>query len=326
MPLLMPNFATLLEPLRQDNQPFKVAQIQTLQALFMALYQAQSESGFFSTEVILDDGSLAEREILHIGPFTLLFDGSFLSYSEAVAQPVVSAAPSLALSRAAERLGERSADSGFVLAPIDLSHGAALTAMDTSPTLRDYMAYSGAIGFLIVVLGFTAFTLVVYKIVTLLLCARAVLLQRCTQEINYRNPLGRLMSSASYPTYSKYSEEELEWKLARARLSEISILDYGLSAIKVFIIVAPLLGLLGTVLGILETFQAIAAAAAGDPTVMAQGISQALVTTFLGLSVAIPLLLLYTWAVSLSKGIRETLEQESAYMMAKHLQEKRWKQ
>ncbi len=86
---------------------------------------------------------------------------------------------------------------------------------------------------------------------------------------------------------------------------------------KVLSIIAPLLGLLGTVTGMILTFQQITLFGTGDPKMMAGGISQALVTTMIGLTVAIPLTLLHSWLRDRSKGLIQILEEESAGMVAR---------
>ena len=79
---------------------------------------------------------------------------------------------------------------------------------------------------------------------------------------------------------------------------------------------ATLLGLLGTVTGMIATFQSITLFGTGDPKLMAGGISQALITTVLGLIAAIPLLLLHNFVATRSKDLVQILEERSAGMVA----------
>ncbi len=80
--------------------------------------------------------------------------------------------------------------------------------------------------------------------------------------------------------------------------------------------IAPLLGLLGTVTGMIQTFQAITLFGAGDPKMMAGGISEALVTTMLGLTIAIPLVLLYDTLSNSTRRIIDVLDEQSAGLIA----------
>jgi biopolymer transport protein ExbB len=89
--------------------------------------------------------------------------------------------------------------------------------------------------------------------------------------------------------------ETLESILQEAILRELPRLERGLSPLAIFGAVAPLLGLLGTVTGMIETFNVITVFGTGDPKLMSSGISEALVTTEIGLIVAIPVMLLHTF-------------------------------
>ena len=111
--------------------------------------------------------------------------------------------------------------------------------------------------------------------------------------------------------------ESLELKLGEAILKEMPPLQRGILFIKVISVVAPLMGLLGTVTGMINTFQAITLFGTGDPRTMAGGISQALVTTVLGLVVAIPTVLLHTIVSGRSKSITQVLQEQSAGLVAR---------
>jgi len=86
--------------------------------------------------------------------------------------------------------------------------------------------------------------------------------------------------------------------------------------LKIIAVVAPLLGLLGTVTGMIITFQAITLFGTGDPKLMAGGISTALVTTVQGLCVAIPTVLLHTLVASRARRLNQILEEQAAGMVA----------
>ena len=136
---------------------------------------------------------------------------------------------------------------------------------------------------------------------------------------NDNNPLGRVLRS--YQELPDQIESEvLEAKMDEAVLRELPSLERGQSIIKLFAGIAPLLGLLGTVTGMIATFQAITNFGTGDPKLMAAGISQALITTVLGLLAAIPLLLAHNWVASQSKRLIQLLDEQSAGLMAQSLE------
>ena len=110
--------------------------------------------------------------------------------------------------------------------------------------------------------------------------------------------------------------ETLELKLSESILREVPKLSSRLTLIKIISVVAPLIGLLGTVTGMINTFQAITLFGTGDPKLMAGGISQALVTTVLGLVVAIPMVFIFTLLHTRSRSIINLLQQQSAGIIA----------
>ena len=136
-----------------------------------------------------------------------------------------------------------------------------------------------------------------------------------SEAANKGNPLGRVM--AIYSENPDTDIETLELKLDEAILRETAPLESGLSFIKVLYVVAPLLGLLGTVVGMIATFQMITLFGTGDPRMMAGGISTALVTTVLGLVVAIPLTLLHSFLQGKSKSLIQVLEEQAAGIIAR---------
>jgi biopolymer transport protein ExbB len=130
------------------------------------------------------------------------------------------------------------------------------------------------------------------------------------------NPLGRVLKV--YADNKHVDMETLELKLSEAIIKETPRLQRFLLFLKIISVVAPLMGLLGTVTGMIQTFQAITLFGTGDPTLMAGGISQALVTTVLGLTVAIPMVLLHTIVSGRSRRIINVLQEQSAGIVAQH--------
>jgi biopolymer transport protein ExbB len=135
-------------------------------------------------------------------------------------------------------------------------------------------------------------------------------------KANINNPLGRVLKvHEENPTMDT---ETLELKLSEAIMKEVPKIELGLNLLKIIAAVAPLMGLLGTVTGMIITFQAITIFGAGDPKAMAGGISGALVTTVLGLLVAIPTVLLHTVTNGQAKKVIHVLDEQSTGLIAEH--------
>ena len=133
------------------------------------------------------------------------------------------------------------------------------------------------------------------------------------------NPLGRILGV--YEEHRSGNVDALALKLDEAIMREAPALERYQGILKVFAAVAPLLGLLGTVVGMIITFQQLTLFGTGDPKLMAGGISQALMTTVLGLVVAIPLVLLHSVVSSTSHALVEILEEQSAGLIARRAEE-----
>ena len=158
-----------------------------------------------------------------------------------------------------------------------------------TPSLSERVQQGGLVGYVIIALGIAGLALVAERLVSLGLVGSKIKAQIGQEKADTGNPLGRVL--AVYEANPNADVETLELKLDEAILKETPALERGATMIKVLSAVAPLLGLLGTVTGMIATFQAITLFGTGDPKLMAGGISTALVTTVLGLIMAIPLLL-----------------------------------
>ena len=143
---------------------------------------------------------------------------------------------------------------------------------------------------------------------------REVQAQLASSTPNSNNPLGRVLQVGA--SHMKETIDRLELKLAEAIMAERPSIEKGIGAVRIISVVAPLAGLLGTVTGMIVTFQMITLYGTGDPKLMAGGISQALVTTVLGLLVAIPTTLLHSFTASSAKGIISVLEEQSTGILA----------
>ena len=177
------------------------------------------------------------------------------------------------------------------------------------------------VGYIIIALALIGMLVVLERAWRLSIIGRRIKSQLGNNTPNPDNPLGRVM--AVYHNNRGIDTETLELKIDEAILKNIPGLQRGLGTIRILAIVAPMLGLLGTVTGLIETFQSITLFGTGDPRLMAGGISQALVTTVLGLGAAIPLILFHTGLSGKSKRLVGILEEQSAGIIAAHAEQAR---
>ncbi|MGB5543117.1 MAG: MotA/TolQ/ExbB proton channel family protein, partial [Gammaproteobacteria bacterium] len=202
----------------------------------------------------------------------------------------------------------------IVNSAVDPSRGSLLGLLIQAPSLPERIDQGGVVGYVIIGLGIIGLLIALWRLLLLSGISSGMRKQLKSSEASEKNPLGRILKV--YDDNRMNDTETLELKLDEAILREAPALEKWQGGIKVLAAVAPLLGLLGTVTGMIATFQAITLFGTGDPKLMAGGISQALVTTVLGLCVAIPLVLLHSWVAGRSRSLIEILEEQTAGMIA----------
>ncbi|MFA0312820.1 flagellar motor protein MotA [Vibrio splendidus] len=197
---------------------------------------------------------------------------------------------------------------------VDPSRGFMLEQLALTPSLADRLQAGGVVGK--VILGLLAIGLIIALVrgISLAIARQKIRAQLKNSDQAGNNPLGRVL--AVYNKEQNQTVEALELRLLEAVVDEQTHLEKGLSMLKLLAALAPMLGLLGTVTGMIETFQVITQFGNGDPKVMAGGISMALVTTVLGLVAAMPLLLAHNILSTQSENIRNILEKQGIGLVA----------
>jgi biopolymer transport protein ExbB len=274
----------------------------------------------FLTRVVQPQGEQVEQEVTRIGAFNVVSHGNYLRYLPETGQlAVLGRQPERRYQQDAQALEE--ASHGYTAFGLDPSRGAILAALVQTPDIWERLEQGGLIGYIILALGGVTFILILERAVSLGREGRKIQAQLQDTTPNLDNALGRVLQVYSEaPALATESLESLEAHLEEAVSKQIPKIERGLSVIGILAAVAPLLGLLGTVVGMIGTFQSIALFGAGDPRVMAGGISQALVTTQLGLTVAIPTILLHTILSNKSSRLIQILDEQTAGLLAKGLQ------
>jgi len=304
------------EFLAELGQSSALPSIEKLQELWFALQQEMTESGKvvrFPARIVAVGGEEIATEVIRAGVFTAIADGNFLTWiPETQKLSELARQPSGRHLYVAQSFAAASA--GAPPLAIDPSRGAILRVLVQSPTAGERIEQGGFIGYAIIALGLVAGLFAIVRIAYLSLVNRKVKAQCASEDPDEGNPLGRVL--AVFARNRDVDTETLELKLDEAVLQETSKLERFLWLVQVVSVMAPLMGLLGTVTGMIRTFQVMTLFGTGDPKLMAGGISEALVTTMLGLIVAIPLVLLHTVLSSMSQNVTDVLEKHSTGLVA----------
>ena len=301
----------------------EVPTIAELEELWLAWLTEMKESGrvvTFNSDVTLLDGSTENRDVTRIGVFNLISDGEYFNYNDSAEeiQPLGRQPEGFVLS-AVEAFENTS--SGYEGLYIDPARGQILNLATQKATLEERYHQGGTVGYVITVALIIGFLIAIYKFVTLGIEGAKMRSQlKNTGNPSDKNALGRILKV--YQENKASDVENLELKLDEAILRETPRIDSGVNIIKILAAIAPLLGLLGTVVGMIGTFQSITLFGTGDPKIMAGDISMALVTTALGLIAALPLILVHAIVASRAKSIVHVLDEQAAGIVAAHAEKK----
>ena len=297
----------------------KLATIEEIERLWYELQREMTESSKvskFNAEVIKLGGEKVTQEVTRIGSFNLVSNGEYVAYD--IENQVIKELPKPPEARFVDSAAElEGASSGFVPFALDPTRGQLLALQIQVPTLEERVHQGGLPGYVIIGLGIVALIIAVVKFVALTLTGMKVTAQaKSAGSPDGSNPLGRIINV--YRENEGVDNETLQLKIDEAIMKEQPSINRFIGFIKIISMVAPLLGLLGTVIGMIVTFQAITLFGTGDPKTMAGGISQALITTVLGLVVAIPTVLLHYFVNTRAQGIMQILNEQSGGLIAEH--------
>lgn len=295
----------------------ELATIAEMENLWFLLQQEMTATGQiakFRTTVTQTNGSQQEVDIIRVGAFNLIDEDGYLSYNAETGSIIaLPRQPSARFSNTVDNLFDASAGE-IVPFAVDPTRGSLLGLLIQSKTLVERVEDGGYVGAVIIVLGSIGILLAIYQFLYLNGVNGKIRKQMKSDTPNANNPLGRVLQIGL--DNRNVDVETLELKLSEAILAETPKLTRFLPIVQVISVVSPLLGLLGTVIGMILTFQAITLFGTGDPQTMAGGISTALMTTVLGLCAAIPTVLLHAVVNSRSKTLIHVLEEQSTGVVA----------
>lgn len=302
---------------KMDNET-SLPTIEEIERLIYEIQRETVEAGKivrFNAKVATGDGQQSEQSVVRIGNYGAVSGGQYLFFEAGSDTLKV---PRLQPPGLPDPSELENATSGFSQIGVDPTlplGGEIMQILVARPDLNERMEQGGLVGYIIMYgLGGVGIILIIWRFLALTAIGSKVSSQLKSKRANTNNPLGRVLKVAE--DNAGIDGESLELKLEEAILKERPAIEGGLGMIKIISMVAPLMGLLGTVTGMIQTFQAITDFGAGDPKLMAGGISTALVTTVQGLVVAIPTVFMHTILSGKAKRILHVLEEQSAGIIA----------
>ncbi|WP_428311189.1 MotA/TolQ/ExbB proton channel family protein [Hydrocarboniphaga sp.] len=300
--------------------------ISDLERFWFELQREMTETGSvvrFKSKVVQPDGSSVDESVSRIGSFTAVADGKYLAYLPSEHKLAVMARqPGGKFQSAASDL--TAATSGYVGTELDPTRGVLLTIYAQRPNWIERIKHGEGVNYVILLVGIIGAILGVYQFFYLM-GVRGKVKKQLTQidRPTTDNPLGRVL--ASFKGDGSRIEEDaevVELRISEAVLREVPPLERFQAFLRLAVAAGPLLGLIGTVIGMIITFQSITESGSSDPKLMAAGISAAMIATVLGLGIAIPLLFANAWLTSLSKQIIQILDEQSTGLLAERLEGK----
>ena len=269
-------------------------------------------------------GEPIEGEVIRVGPFTATSDGRFLEYL-----PRLRALSVLPRQRPGEfmevgaALGE--AASGYIPAVVDYTRGVVLGLYVERPTWLERIELGETVGYVIIAVGVAGAIAFIVQLV--LLISVRVRVGRQLLDLDAprpNNPLGRvLLAFKGDPRHIEENADVAELRISEAVIREVPKLERFQAFLRLTVAARQLLGLIGTVVGMIITFQSITESGSSDPRLMASGIGQAMIATVLGLGIAIPLLFANALLSSLSRSVVQILDEQSAGMLAEGIERRR---
>ncbi len=285
---------------------------------------ASGQVAKYKTMVVQPSGEAVESDVVRIGPFTATSGGKFLSYQPALKiLSVYPRQPPSEFRDYAEQL--ESASSGYVQAIVDSARGVLLSLYVERPNWLQRIELGQEVGYIIIAVGVAGFLAFLFQLTHLLRVRTAVRRQlKNLDKLSSDNPLGRvLLAFKGDPNRIEQDADIAELKISEAVLRETPKLERFQSFLRLAVAAGPLLGLIGTVVGMILTFQSITESGSSDPKLMATGIGQAMIATVLGLGIAIPLLFANALLNTLSKSVSQVLDEQAVGMLAESIEAER---
>jgi biopolymer transport protein ExbB len=300
--------------------------IPEFEQLAFELLREITESGRvarWKTDIVTAKGERENVDVVRIGGFIAFAGDRYLDYKPALGTfNVLARQPGSELRRAAGEVAE--AKTGYTRAFIDPSRGVLLSLYVQRPNVIERIQKGEAVGYVIILVGVIGLVCSVYQAFYLFMVRRRVAHQlQHLDSPNRDNPLGRVLATfRGDPTQIEEDVEVVELRISEAVLKEVPKIERFQAFLRLAVAAGPLLGLIGTVIGMIITFQSITESGSSDPKLMAAGIGQAMIATVLGLGIAIPLLFINAGLATMSRSVVQVLDEQSNGLLAEHIERK----
>jgi biopolymer transport protein ExbB len=298
-----------------------------LQRLWIEIQREMTASGQvakYQARVVQPTGEAVQSEVIRIGPFTATSGGKFLAYLPNLRTynvlPRQLPTRFMSIASTFER-----ATSGYTRGVVDQARGVLLNLYIERPSIGQRIKLGQEVGYVIIAVGALGALAFLFQLVHLSLVRMSVSRQlKNLDKPTPNNPLGRvLLAFKGDKGRIEEDSDVAELRITEAVLREVPKLERFQAFLRLCVAAGPLLGLIGTVVGMIFTFQSITEQGSADPKLMATGIGQAMIATVLGLGIAIPLLFAGALLTSLSKNVIQILDEQSAGMLAESIEKQR---
>jgi biopolymer transport protein ExbB len=299
-----------------------------LERFWFELQREMTESGAiarFTSKVVTPDGAPLDASVVRVGAFNASTTAQYLQYLPGQKQlAIMPRQPTSEWRSAAKQVEDAAA--GYVSSVIDPTRGVLLSIYAQRPNVMERIEKGESVGYIIIIVGLVGAALAIYQFFYLATVRGKVRNQlKFPDAPEADNPLGRVLATFKGEKERVDKEETaevVELRISEAVLKEVPKLERFQSFLRLAVAAGPLLGLIGTVVGMIITFQSITESGSSDPKLMAAGISQAMIATLLGLGIAVPLLFANAWLQSISKSIVQILDEQSTGLLAERLEGK----
>jgi len=317
------NRVQFLTDLSASDKVLNAAQLERLWFEIQREMTADGEVVTYKGNITQASGAPLTTDVTRIGPFTAVADGKFLSYVPNLSQlTMLRRQPDALLSEAKDL---QSASSGYVTTVVDSTRGVLINMVVERPTFVERVTHGEVgINFTILAVGAAGAIPFIFQLLYLLMARMGVSAQmRNLSQPKKDNALGRVLLAFKSGSSIDEGAEIAELRISEAVMREVPKLERFQPLLRLVVAAGPLLGLIGTVVGMILTFQSITETGSSDPKLMANGIGTAMIATLLGLGIAVPMLFANALLSSLSRSIVQILDEQSTGILAENIEKRK---